>query len=342
MPNIRNTISSRVRSILPGKNKIVVKAVKKSKTTASGWEEEWVEDWDPERNLPPNRIKKIAEEVESDFRPANAKKISPRDKWLTPLLDWTAVFQAFDPDQERTEAAIRGEALINQEESRKGIRYAIQLILVPLLTGFIISHVFADPILNYTLENSPEAFAMTDHQKVEGAQAMHVEEVRQRMQIAIGRIKPKTEEQMFMHLREFAMEVQDEERHHNESALITAVSDSVTAVVLIAGVSQKTRGRVALTGTIYRAFNGLSDIAKAVLIILVADTLLGYHSEEGWTALIEVVLGRYGIEPEEGPVVIFVGVVPVVIDVFFKFWIFSGLNKISPSAVVTIKQLDRH
>lgn len=34
--------------------------------------------------------------------------------------------------------------------------------------------------------------------------------------------------------------------------------------------------------------------------------------------------------------------VPVVIDVLFKYWIFVGLNKISPGAVVTIKQIDTH
>eukprot|EP00955_Chlamydomonas_euryale_P018321 194960-Chlamydomonas_euryale.AAC.8 len=34
--------------------------------------------------------------------------------------------------------------------------------------------------------------------------------------------------------------------------------------------------------------------------------------------------------------------VPVVIDVLFKYWIFIGLNKISPGAVVTIKQIDTH
>ena len=34
--------------------------------------------------------------------------------------------------------------------------------------------------------------------------------------------------------------------------------------------------------------------------------------------------------------------IPVVIDVFFKDWIFIGLNKLSPGAVVTIKQIDTH
>ncbi len=63
---------------------------------------------------------------------------------------------------------------------------------------------------------------------------------------------------------------------------------------------------------------------------------------KGWTGIIELTLGHYGFEADEAFVVIFVGVVPVVIDVCFKYWIFVGLNKISPGAVVTIKQVDTH
>lgn len=51
------------------------------------------------------------------------------------------------------------------------------------------------------------------------------------------------------------------------------------------------------------------------------------------------VLGHYGFEADEEGVVIFVGTVPVIIDVFFKYWIFIGLNKISPGAVVTIRNV---
>eukprot|EP00195_Chlamydomonas_chlamydogama_P013466 CAMPEP_0202909342 /NCGR_PEP_ID=MMETSP1392-20130828/49073_1 /ASSEMBLY_ACC=CAM_ASM_000868 /TAXON_ID=225041 /ORGANISM="Chlamydomonas chlamydogama, Strain SAG 11-48b" /LENGTH=147 /DNA_ID=CAMNT_0049599059 /DNA_START=3 /DNA_END=446 /DNA_ORIENTATION=+ len=147
---------------------------------------------------------------------------------------------------------------------------------------------------------------------------------------------------MLEHLREFALEIEEEERHHNEQTLITVVSDSVSGIMLFFMLAQPSRGRQALFNTISRLFEGLSDIAKAVMIILIADTLLGYHSEEGWTGLFELVLGRYGFEAEEEGVVIFVGIVPVVIDVFFKYWIFIGLNKISPGAVVTIKQIDTH
>lgn len=76
-------------------------------------------------------------------------------------------------------------------------------------------------------------------------------------------------------------QVQEEERHKNEANLMTLVSDSISAMVFFAMFVRDTAGRTALFNTIGRLFEGLSDIAKAVLIILVADTLLGYHSEEG-------------------------------------------------------------
>lgn len=43
-----------------------------------------------------------------------------------------------------------------------------------------------------------------------------------------------------------------------------------------------------------------------------------------------MVLGHYGIEVEEKDIVLFVGVIPIAIDVLFKYWIFIGLNRISP------------
>lgn len=77
------------------------------------------------------------------------------------------------------------------------------------------------------------------------------------------------------------MQVQEEERHKNEANLMTLVSDSISAMVFFGMFVRDYVGRQALLCTIGRLFEGLSDIAKAVLIILVADTLLGYHSEEG-------------------------------------------------------------
>lgn len=86
---------------------------------------------------------------------------------------------------------------------------------------------------------------------------------------------------MIRHLRHFALEVEEEEKKANENRVITLLSDSISGSVLFYMLARESDGRVALYNTISRLFEGLSDIAKALLIILTADTLLGYHSEEG-------------------------------------------------------------
>ena len=63
-------------------------------------------------------------------------------------------------------------------------------------------------------------------------------------------------------------------------------------------LARQTPQRQILFRTVGRFFTGLSDTAKAFLIILITDTLLGYHSEEGWTALLKLLSGHYGVESE--------------------------------------------
>ena len=258
---------------------------------------------------------------------------------LTPTQ---SIAGAFDPDQSRTEGAMADEALTNKSESREALAFLARLVVIPVVTGALVGRALAEPILSFTLANNPDAFAMTSRQKVEGAERVHQEEARVRMLMAIGQAPPLDEVGMARHLREFARELQEEERHHNEAGLVTLVGDMLSLMVGATIFARDADGRAALSSTIARLFEGLSDIAKAVLIILIADTSLGYHSEEGWTALIDIVLGHYGIEAAEKAVVLFVGIIPIAIDVAFKYWIFKGLNRISPGAVVTIKALDRH
>lgn len=57
------------------------------------------------------------------------------------------------------------------------------------------------------LQNNPNAFQLTEHQKLEGAQALHMEETRVKMMMAIGQIPPMNEAGMLHHLHEFALEV---------------------------------------------------------------------------------------------------------------------------------------
>ncbi|GFH31085.1 uncharacterized protein HaLaN_30053, partial [Haematococcus lacustris] len=128
----------------------------------------------------------LADAAESTLR-KRPGMTTPRDKWITPLLDLGAVTGAVDLDQERTEDTLQGEALANKDESQTAIKYGVQLLVIPLLAGFLVSRALADPVLNFTLQ-------------------VHIEEARLRFEMAIGKLPPLGEEAILEHLREFAEE----------------------------------------------------------------------------------------------------------------------------------------
>lgn len=91
---------------------------------------------------------------------------------------------------------------------------------------------------------------------------------------------------------------------------------------------------------IEEAFYGLSDTARAFIIILFTDIFVGFHSSHGWEVFLEVVLRHFGFPENRDFIFIFVATLPVVLDTMFKYWIFRYLNRLSPSTVATYKTMN--
>ena len=63
------------------------------------WGSAWdAQDWDPAEDLTEQQIEKIANTAEEDFRMSPGQD-KPRDKWITPLMDFKSVSGAVVPDQ---------------------------------------------------------------------------------------------------------------------------------------------------------------------------------------------------------------------------------------------------
>ena len=67
----------------------------------------------------------------------------------------------------------------------------------------------------------------------------------------------------------------------------------------------------------------LNDNAKAFLIIISTDTFVGFHSSEGWDALLTVLFEHFGLPENKILAQSFISIVPVFLDGLFKFWIFQ-------------------
>lgn len=97
-------------------------------------------------------------------------------------------------------------------------------------------------------------------------------------------------------LQHKAHEFEHEKQEEIRVGLVNIVSDSVTITTFAVILTMRDDGRQALTNTIGRISQGMSQTGKAFILILAADVLMGYHSEEGWTAGIELLSEHYMVE----------------------------------------------
>lgn len=257
-------------------------------------------------------------------------------------MDAQGIVNRLAVDEAEVEERVFVEAITNQYESREAVKYVGYLVAIPLVVGFVLSRAVAQPLWGYAETLNPAVFATSDHQKVEGAHELHIEEMRLRLEASLGQSPPLKDDQLHWHMHKRAVHLEEEFREANKKALLNVVSDLTSASVFFVMLARQVPERQILFRTIGRVFTGLSDTAKAFLIILITDILLGYHSEEGWTATLRLFSGHYGLEAEDEGLKIFVATIPVLLDTLFKVWIFTGLNKVDPAAAVTLKQMDRH
>jgi hypothetical protein len=82
-------------------------------------------------------------------------------------------------------------------------------------------------------------------------------------------------------------------------------------------------------------FFGLDDSKKSLLILIMTDLLVGYHSSNLWELFFQFLFNHYGIPESQTGIFLLVATLPVLLDVLFKYLIFRHLNRASPATVAT-------
>ncbi len=82
-------------------------------------------------------------------------------------------------------------------------------------------------------------------------------------------------------------------------------------------------------------FFGLDDSKKSLLILIMTDLLVGYHSSNLWELFFQFIFNHYGIPESQTGIFLLVATLPVLLDVLFKYLIFRHLNRASPATVAT-------
>jgi len=155
-----------------------------------------------------------------------------------------------------------------------------------------------------------------------------------------GQLPHLSSEQYEEMVEKKTLEVAKDYSHESENALKNILADLLSlgafAWILFISPQQIQILKAFIDELIY----GLSDSAKAFLIILFTDVFVGFHSTHGWEVLLEGILHHFGLPENRNYIYLFIATFPVVLDAIFKYWIFRYLSRISPSAVATYRNMN--
>ncbi|MGQ9865512.1 MAG: hypothetical protein ACUVSQ_04400, partial [Pseudanabaenaceae cyanobacterium] len=128
---------------------------------------------------------------------------------------------------------------------------------------------------------------------------------------------------------------------HRLDGIKNVLADGTAALGFYTFLVANRRQLQILKGFFDETLYSLNDSAKAFVLIVLTDTFVGYHSSDGWEALLLVIGGHYGIAENRWFLMTFIATIPVFLDGLFKYWIFQYLRQSSPATATIFSEMNQ-
>nr|UNJ15651.1 chloroplast envelope membrane protein [Cyanidiaceae sp.] len=239
-----------------------------------------------------------------------------------------------------SESEVIEEFTISRYQTIASLRYLIVLIIFPVVINQVSKNFIIGPAVDYFWSyNQIDVFLNSSQEERAFAELQRFEE-KIHFEILIGTKQNISSQSLETSIKQKAVEIANyytyESLHSIKNVLADSVSVSVFILLIILGKRQTFVLKSFLNEVVY----GLSDTAKAFLIILFTDMFIGFHSPHGWEVIIESLLRHFGLPENRDFIFLFIATFPVSLDTVFKYWIFRYLNRVSPSAVATYHNMN--
>lgn len=249
--------------------------------------------------------------------------------------------QEIDPKAGETEEEIVKKFRKSRNKTAISIRFLLILIIVPLLTHQVTKNIFIHPLVQQYFEEHPqEVLFINKDLEEEAFMELHQYEEKLHFRTMIGLMPPLSPEAEELEMKEKAEEISEEFRGRGINAISNVFADFFSLLAFGSIVYFCKREIQVIKSFLDEIAYGLSDSAKAFLIILLTDIFVGYHSPHGWEIILEGVARHLGLPESRDFNFLFIATFPVILDTVLKYWIFRYLNRISPSSVATYKNMN--
>ncbi|NDJ21803.1 proton extrusion protein PcxA [Nostoc sp. B(2019)] len=228
----------------------------------------------------------------------------------------------------------------SRAKTTTSVKFVLTLILVPILIQLLSKNLLISPIVDRVrVENIPQLFLHSE-MKESALKDLQGFEEELKFDNIINLAPPMSEEVIEERVKYKASELAKEYWQKSNSAISNVFADllALGAFILVLLVSR--REIAILKSFMDEIVYGLSDSAKAFIIILFTDIFVGFHSPHGWEVLLEGFADHLGIAANHSYIFLFIATFPVILDTIVKYWIFRYLSRISPSALATLKTMN--
>lgn len=245
--------------------------------------------------------------------------------------------QTLDPDGE---SKVIQEFRASRQQTITSIRFLVIVIITPLLVSQLSKTFIISPLIKQFWHQEQSNFFFNSFQEEKALDELQRFQEEIRFEGLLGKTPGLSKEIVQQKVKEKVIILTQEYKNKSTNAIANIFTDMLALFTFIILCIFGKQQLLTLKYFSDDIFYGLSDSAKAFLIILSTDIFVGYHSPYGWEIILGTTLSHYGLPENKSLVSLFIATVPVIMDTVFKYWIFRYLNRSSPSAVATYHNMN--
>ncbi|MBW4446473.1 MAG: proton extrusion protein PcxA [Spirirestis rafaelensis WJT71-NPBG6] len=228
----------------------------------------------------------------------------------------------------------------SRAKTKTAVRFLLTLIIVPLLAQLLSKNLLINPIVDRVrVESIPQIFL---HYEMKESALRDLQSFEEEIKFDnIINLAPRmSEEALEERIKYKAAEIAKEYWQKSNSSISNVFADLVGLFAFSLVLLMSRREIAILKSFMDDVVYGLSDSAKAFIIILFTDIFVGFHSPHGWEVILEALSDHLGVPANRSFISLFIATFPVILDSICKYWIFRYLSRISPSALSTLKTMN--
>ena len=220
------------------------------------------------------------------------------------------------------------------------VKFILILIIVPILTQQLSKAFVITPLMDRFIPPQSKIIFINQDLQKEALEELERFQRGLEFQVFIGNSPEIPAEEKAEKVKEKANEIAEEYGRRSNDAIKNIIADSLSIIAFTLVLLNSKKSLIILKSFFDDIAYGLSDSAKAFIIILFTDIFVGFHSPHGWEIIIERTFNHLGLAENRDFTFLFIATFPVILDSIIKYWIFRYLNRISPSAVATYKNMN--